>query len=48
VTTAVVVGGFTGRYTGRSQLRTALRQVLFTLVPAGITYAIGSLVGVSV
>ncbi|MCU1375562.1 MAG: hypothetical protein JWO68_2848 [Actinomycetia bacterium] len=48
VVAAVLVGAFTGRYTGRSRVRTALRQVAFTLVPAAITYAIGSLVGVSV
>lgn len=48
VVAALAVGVATGRFTGRSRLRTAVRQVVFTLVPAAITYAIGSLVGVSV
>lgn len=43
---AVVVGAAIGRFTGRPLPRTALRQVLFTLLPAALTYAIGSLVGV--
>lgn len=47
VVAAVVVGLATSRFTGRSPFRTAGRQVLFTLVPAAITYAIGSAVGVS-
>lgn len=44
---AVAVGYATSRFTGRSPVRTVGRQVLFTLVPAAITYAVGSLVGVS-
>jgi VIT1/CCC1 family predicted Fe2+/Mn2+ transporter len=48
VVAAVVVGWSTGGFTGRSRWRTALRQVLFTLIPAGITYAIGWAVGVNV
>jgi vacuolar iron transporter family protein len=48
VVAAVAVGVATGRFTDRSKFRTALRQVLFTLIPAGITYVIGSLVGVNV
>jgi VIT1/CCC1 family predicted Fe2+/Mn2+ transporter len=48
VVAAVVVGWSTGGFTGRSRWRTAVRQVLFTLVPAGITYAIGWAVGVNV
>ena len=48
VVTAVIVGVATAAFTGRSKFRIALRQVVFTLVPAGITYVIGSLVGVNV
>ncbi|MCU1377179.1 MAG: hypothetical protein JWN29_162 [Acidimicrobiales bacterium] len=48
VVAAVIVGVATGRFTGRSRFRTAVRQVLFTLIPAAITYAIGSLIGVNV
>ena len=48
VALAVVVGGAIGRFTGRPPLRTVVRQVLFTLVPAALTYAIGVLVGVGV
>lgn len=43
---AVAVGGAIGRFTGRPLPRTVARQVLFTLVPAALTYAIGSAVGV--
>jgi VIT1/CCC1 family predicted Fe2+/Mn2+ transporter len=45
---ATVVGLVTARLTERSPARTVIRQVLFTLVPAAITYAIGSIVGVGV
>jgi VIT1/CCC1 family predicted Fe2+/Mn2+ transporter len=45
--TAILVGVATARFTGRPWWRTVLRQLLFTLIPAAVTYAIGSLVGVS-
>lgn len=45
---AVLVGYTTGRATQRRPHRTVLRQVLFTMVPAALTYLIGSLVGVGV
>lgn len=45
---AVVVGVATARFTGRSRVRTALRQIGFTMIPAAITYVIGTLVGVNV
>lgn len=48
VVAATAVGWATANFTGRSRVRTALRQIGFTLVPAAITYVIGSLVGVSV
>jgi VIT1/CCC1 family predicted Fe2+/Mn2+ transporter len=48
VVAAVVVGFVTARLTDRPASRMVLRQVGFTLVPAAITFAIGSLVGVGV
>ena len=45
---AVVVGIATARFTGRSRLVVALRQVLFTMVPAALTFAVGALVGANV
>jgi VIT1/CCC1 family predicted Fe2+/Mn2+ transporter len=45
---AVVVGFVTARVTERPASRMVARQLLFTLAPAALTYAIGSLVGVSV
>lgn len=46
VVAAVVVGAAIGRFTDRPLPRTVVRQILFTLVPAAVTYAIGSAVGV--
>jgi vacuolar iron transporter family protein len=43
---AVAVGGLLGRFTGRRVLRSAARQLLFTAIPAVITYVLGSLAGV--
>lgn len=48
VVAAIVVGWATASFTGRSRVRTALRQIGFTLVPAAITYVVGSAVGVTV
>jgi vacuolar iron transporter family protein len=48
VAAAVVVGVAVARFAERPAWFTVLRQVLFTLVPALITYAIGSAIGVSV
>jgi vacuolar iron transporter family protein len=45
---AVIVGAVIGRQTGRRLPLAVGRQVLFTLVPAAITYAIGTLLGVGV
>ena len=45
---AVVVGVVTARYTGRSRVRTVSRQLAFTMVPAAITFAIGSVLGVAI
>lgn len=48
VVAAVVVGMAVAGFTERSPLRTVARQLLFTLVPAGLTYAVGSALGVTV
>jgi VIT1/CCC1 family predicted Fe2+/Mn2+ transporter len=48
VTAAVVVGAIVARSTGRPTGRGILRQVLFTVVPAAITFTIGSALGVGV
>jgi VIT1/CCC1 family predicted Fe2+/Mn2+ transporter len=45
---AVGVGGVLARFTGRSRLFSASRQLLFSMVPAAITFAIGKAVGVGV
>jgi VIT1/CCC1 family predicted Fe2+/Mn2+ transporter len=46
VITALAVGSALARFTGRSAVKSAWRQFLFTAVPAAITYALGSVVGV--
>jgi VIT1/CCC1 family predicted Fe2+/Mn2+ transporter len=48
VVTAMVVGAVIGRQTGRRLPVTITRQVLFTVVPAAITYAIGTVLDVDV
>lgn len=45
---AVVIGAVIARFTDRPAWRAVLRQLLFTAVPAALTYAIGSAVGISV
>ncbi|HJV08499.1 MAG TPA: VIT1/CCC1 transporter family protein [Acidimicrobiales bacterium] len=47
VVAALAVGAFLAKFTGRPMGRSASRQLLFSAVPAAITYAIGSAVGVS-
>ncbi len=42
-----IVGGTLGLVTGRSPLRSALRQLALAALAAGVTYGIGRLVGVS-
>jgi vacuolar iron transporter family protein len=44
---ALAVGAGLSRFTGRSALRSALRQLFIAALASGVTYAIGSLVGVS-
>jgi VIT1/CCC1 family predicted Fe2+/Mn2+ transporter len=46
--TAAVVGIIVSRFTERNRLATVARQVAFTAVPAAITFAVGSAVGVTV
>jgi VIT1/CCC1 family predicted Fe2+/Mn2+ transporter len=45
--TAAIVGIIVSRFTERHRLATVLRQLAFTAIPAAITYAIGSALGVS-
>jgi vacuolar iron transporter family protein len=47
VLAALGVGAALAKFTGRPMGRSAGRQLLFSAVPAAITYAIGSAVGVS-
>ncbi len=44
--TALLVGAALARFTGRPVTRSALRQFALSAVPAAITYALGSVVGV--
>ncbi len=44
---AVLVGAALSVFTGQPPLRSSLRQLAFTVIPAGITYAIGTALGVS-
>jgi VIT1/CCC1 family predicted Fe2+/Mn2+ transporter len=44
---SVALGAVIGVFTGRGALRTAARQLAAAAVAAGITYAVGSLLGVS-
>ena len=44
---ALTVGALLARFTGRSVVRSALRQLLFSAVPAAATYALGAAVGVT-
>lgn len=48
VVAALVVGAVTARLIERPLVRVAGRQLAFTVVPAAITYAVGSAVGVGV
>lgn len=44
---ALAVGAALARFTGRSVARSASRQLLLSAIPAAITYALGTAVGVS-
>jgi VIT1/CCC1 family predicted Fe2+/Mn2+ transporter len=45
---SLVIGFLLSQATGRSPLRSALRQVVVSMLAAGVTYLVGRLVGVSV
>lgn len=45
---AVVIGLVVARFTDRPRVRAVARQLLFTAVPAMLTYAIGSAIGITV
>lgn len=47
IAAALTVGSLLARFTGRPVAKSAARQLLFSAVPAVITFAIGSAVGVS-
>jgi len=47
VIAALAVGTALAKFTGRPMGRSAARQLLFSAVPAILTYGIGSAVGVS-
>ncbi|MCX6273106.1 MAG: VIT1/CCC1 transporter family protein, partial [Bacteroidetes bacterium] len=44
----MVIGGSITLFTGKSFVRSGLRQVLFGLLAAGVTFAIGRVIGVAV
>jgi VIT1/CCC1 family predicted Fe2+/Mn2+ transporter len=44
---ALLLGGVIGSFTGRGVGRTALRQLAAAAIAAGVTYGVGSLLGVS-
>ena len=44
---AVLVGAALARFTGRSWIKSALRQLIIAAMAAGVTFAVGSAVGVS-
>lgn len=46
--TAVIIGVVIARFTEKPAWQAVSRQVLFTAVPAALTYAIGSMVGINV
>jgi VIT1/CCC1 family predicted Fe2+/Mn2+ transporter len=46
IVAALVVGAALAQFTGRSPLRSALRQLLIAALAASVTYGIGALVGV--
>jgi VIT1/CCC1 family predicted Fe2+/Mn2+ transporter len=44
---ALLLGGVIGSFTGRGVVRTALRQLIAAAVATGVTFSVGSLLGVS-
>jgi VIT1/CCC1 family predicted Fe2+/Mn2+ transporter len=47
VVCSLLLGAVIGSFTGRGVLRTALRQLVATAIAAGVTYTVGSFLGVS-
>ena len=45
---ALAVGTLLARFTGRSRVKSALRQLAFAALAAAVTYGVGSAIGVSV
>jgi VIT1/CCC1 family predicted Fe2+/Mn2+ transporter len=45
---ALLIGGTLARFTGRSMLRSALRQLIVAVLAGAATYSVGALLGVSV
>ena len=43
-----MIGVVLSQATGRSPLRSALRQIVVSMLAAGVTYLVGRLIGVSV
>jgi VIT1/CCC1 family predicted Fe2+/Mn2+ transporter len=46
ILSALFVGAALAQFTGRSAVRSSLRQLAWSAIPAAVTYAIGSAVGV--
>jgi VIT1/CCC1 family predicted Fe2+/Mn2+ transporter len=44
---AIMIGSALARYTGRSALRSSVRQLVVTVAAASVTYGLGALVGTS-
>jgi VIT1/CCC1 family predicted Fe2+/Mn2+ transporter len=47
IVAALGVGTFLSRFTGRSAMASALRQLLWSAIPAALTFALGNAVGVN-
>jgi VIT1/CCC1 family predicted Fe2+/Mn2+ transporter len=45
---SLVIGLLLAQATGRSALRSALRQIVVSMLAAGVTYLVGRVIGVSV
>ena len=43
-----IVGGLVGKFSGRGIVFSAMRQLLWGVGAAGVTYAVGALIGVNV
>jgi VIT1/CCC1 family predicted Fe2+/Mn2+ transporter len=45
---SLVIGWLLSQATGRSALRSALRQIVVSMLAAGVTYLVGRVIGASV